>query len=195
MIIIEPPQSPTKGRHPFNKRELQQFLALAKKAVPVRGAVTVLVTSDAAIRELNRRFRHKDKATDVLSFPAEDFSHSGAKNGDIRAPRIAGDLAVSIETASRQAEAFGHALTVELNILVLHGLLHLAGLDHETDAGEMAARERELRNEFGLPAGLIQRSEPSRTSRRVQKTTATPVSTAKPSSTTQSRPKRQAHAL
>ncbi len=107
----------------------------------------MLLTGDDAIRRLNRSFRGKNKATDVLSFPAPP---------ELRAIS-AGDLAVSLETAARQAEAHGHDLATELRILLLHGLLHLAGLDHETDAGEMAAREAELRVRFRLPNGLIAR--------------------------------------
>src|SRR5450432_1951421 len=98
MIIIEPPLSPTKARPPLNKRDLQQFLAQAKKAVPLRGAVSVLLTNDEAIRDLNRRFRHKDKATDVLSFPAADFDGSDKSSSIRRSQKIAGDLAISLET-------------------------------------------------------------------------------------------------
>jgi probable rRNA maturation factor len=158
MIVIEPYPIPagagvaTHRRPPISKRELQRFLALAKKAVPVRGAVTVLLAGDASIRALNRRFRHKDKATDVLSFPAADMDAASGRN------RIAGDLAISLETAARQAEVFRHPLIIEVKILMLHGLLHLAGFDHEADAGEMARREQALRTEFDLPAGLIQRT-------------------------------------
>ena len=77
----------------------------------------------------------------------------------VRGPeKIAGDLAISVETARRQAAEQGHALTCELKVLILHGLLHLAGHDHETDAGEMQRRERSLRARLGLPLGLIERS-------------------------------------
>jgi probable rRNA maturation factor len=162
MIIVEPPHGPIQGRPSFSKRDLERFLALAKESVSVRGAVTVLITGDEAIRDLNRRFRHQNKATDVLSFPAEDFSRPRESPLRVRGARISGDLAISCETALRQAQFFGHDLSVELKILMLHGLLHLAGLDHETDSGEMAARERDLRIELGLPAGLIQRTQPDR---------------------------------
>jgi probable rRNA maturation factor len=70
----------------------------------------------------------------------------------------AGDLAISIDTASRQAEKFGHSLGAEIRILLLHGLLHLAGMDHEVDSGEMAAREADLRRELRLPVTLIERA-------------------------------------
>lgn len=127
-------------------RALAAFLADAAKAVRLRGEVSVLLTTDAEIRRLNRTFRHKDKATDVLSFPAEPGLG------------VAGDLAISVPTAERQAGDAGHTLFVECKVLLLHGMLHLAGYDHETDAGEMARREAALRRRFGLSAGLIERS-------------------------------------
>jgi probable rRNA maturation factor len=124
-------------------------LAKAQAAVRLRGQVTVLLTTDSAIRGLNRRFRGKNKATDVLSFPA-DRSAPGAQ-------KIAGDLAISVPTACRQAAEQGHPLTMEIKVLLLHGLLHLAGYDHETDSGRMARRERVLRGRLGLRHGLIER--------------------------------------
>ncbi len=129
-------------------RTLERFLRAAQTAVRLRGAVTVLLTTDRAIRRLNQEFRGKDKATDVLSFPAGEMA------GD-----EAGDLAISVQTARKQAAEHGHALAVELKVLMLHGLLHLAGYDHETDAGQMAKRERALRAKLGLPLGLIERVE------------------------------------
>lgn len=131
-------------------RTLARFLAAAQAAVRLRGQVTVLVTTDQAIRSLNRRFRGKNKATDVLSFPA-DAALSGSE-------KIAGDLAISLPTAQRQATEQGHPLSTEIKILILHGLLHLAGHDHETDTGQMARRERLLRARLRLPQGLIERA-------------------------------------
>jgi probable rRNA maturation factor len=129
-----------------SKPTLTRYLREAQTAVGLRGQVAVLLTTDAGIRSLNRRFRKQNKATDVLSFPVED-----AGTGQ------AGDLAISVDTAARQAREQGHALKVELRVLMLHGLLHLAGYDHETDDGKMAAKERRLRAKLGLPAGLIER--------------------------------------
>jgi probable rRNA maturation factor len=140
-------------RDPLNKRELARFAGCAIQAAGAKGTVSVLLTSDERIRELNRQFRRKNKATDVLSFPAVDW---GGGPGGGR--KTAGDLAISLETAARQAEAFEHSLATEVKVLILHGCLHLAGLDHETDSGEMARLEGRLRREFGLPSGLIQRS-------------------------------------
>jgi probable rRNA maturation factor len=134
-------------------RTLARYLKTAQEAVGLKGQVTVLLTTDEAIRELNRRFRGKNKATDVLSFPVEGPSRgSGAE-------RVAGDLAISVTTALRQANEQGHALWTEIKVLVLHGLLHLAGLDHETDGGRMARRELKLRAKLRLPQGLIERAE------------------------------------
>ena len=127
---------------------LRRFLAEAQTAVRLKGEVSVLLTTDAAVRKLNRQFRGKNKPTDVLSFPAEG----------IGAEALAGDLAISIDTARRQAAEQDHALACELKILILHGLLHLAGYDHESDDGKMARRERRLRAALGLPAGLIERA-------------------------------------
>jgi probable rRNA maturation factor len=113
---------------------------------PVRahGAVTVALVSDARVRVLNRRFRRKDGATDVLSFPADE-------------PGILGDIVIASGVARRQAAAAGHAFATELRVLALHGLLHLLGYDHERDDGEMARLERRLRRKGGLREGLIER--------------------------------------
>ena len=146
--------SPSSPRLP-STRTLGRFLAEAKKAVRLGGQVTVLLTSDAVIRNLNRRFRAKNKPTDVLSFPADNLAPG--------AERMAGDLAISIPTARRQAALQNHTLSTEIKVLMLHGLLHLAGYDHETDSGEMARRERKLRAQLGLPGGLIERGLLERT--------------------------------
>lgn len=149
MIVTEPPSSST-GEALFatlRKPELSRFLLRVQKAVGLPGEVTVLLCGDARIRALNRDFRGKNKATDVLSFPA-------AENGE----GVAGDLAISVETAAKQAAGHGHALAEELRVLMLHGVLHLAGFDHEVDAGEMRAREAELRTRLKLPGGLIERT-------------------------------------
>jgi probable rRNA maturation factor len=146
MICIDHP-----GAGALSKSGLTRFFNRARAAVGLDGDVEVLLTDDATLRRLNRSFRGKNKATDVLSFPA-------AENPDGYAGNYAGDLAISLDTAARQAAAFGHSLRDEVRILLLHGLLHLSGLDHEADGGEMAAREGELRRELRLPVALIERS-------------------------------------
>ncbi len=137
MINIDPPSSPLalEAVAHLSKSGLARFLNRARTAVALEGEVDVLLTSDAEIKRLNKAFRGKNQATDVLSFPAP-----------AEAEGVAGDLAVSLDTAARQAEEQGHSLRDELRILLLHGLLHLAGEDHETDEGEMAAREATLRH-------------------------------------------------
>jgi probable rRNA maturation factor len=109
--------------------------------------VNVLVTTNRKMQALNSRFRKKDAATDVLSFPA-------APNPGTE---IAGDIAISAEMAVRNAKRWGHSEVEEIKILALHGILHLAGFDHERDNGEMAREEARLRNTLGLPAALIER--------------------------------------
>ena len=112
----------------------QVLVALAPKA----GSLAARLTSDAELRRLNRTFRGKDKPTDVLSFPGErtaDGYHVG-------------DIVISVPTARRQAAEAGHGLQRELQILLLHGLLHCLGYDHETDDGAMERRERRLRKRW-----------------------------------------------
>lgn len=132
----------------LSKPALSRFTNSARRAIDIQGEVDILLSTDAELKRLNRTFRGKNKPTDVLSFPAP---------AEIAAEH-AGDLAISLETAARQAAAYGHALTDELRILILHGLLHLSGMDHEADSGEMAAREAELRQTLHLPTTLIERS-------------------------------------
>ncbi len=128
---------------------MARFLREAQAAVRLRGQVSVLLTTDREIRRLNRQFRGKGKATDVLSFPAAKAVSS----------EVAGDVAISVPTALRQARGQGHALSVEIKVLMLHGLLHLAGFDHERDTGQMARREKLLRGRLRLPEGLIERTK------------------------------------
>jgi probable rRNA maturation factor len=147
MIVIDPAIRVARGALP--RRALATFARDVKQAIALEGDVSILLTTDTHIRELNRAYRRKDKATDVLSFPS-------ALGGPAS---LAGDLAVSLETAERQAEEQGHGLFDEVRILLLHGMLHLKGFDHETDAGQMARKERALRKVFALPQGLIQRAQ------------------------------------
>jgi probable rRNA maturation factor len=139
----------------LSKAGLSRFLTQARAAAGLEGEVHVLLADDATLKRLNRTFRGQNKATDVLSFPAGPTT---VFFGDPEGPGLAGDLAISLETAARQAARFGHSLRDEVRVLLLHGALHLAGFDHERDAGEMAAREAELRQKLGLPANLIARA-------------------------------------
>jgi probable rRNA maturation factor len=170
MIILDPDMDPdprplTKSGPPSpesrkaereqrlpSTRTLNAFLREAQAAVRLKGAVSVHLTTDKKIKTLNRDFRHKNKATDVLSFPAVPIP------GSRRSEQPAGDLAISVDTARKQASGQGHPLGTEIKVLILHGLLHLAGYDHETDNGQMARRERTLRAQLKLPLGLIERT-------------------------------------
>jgi len=133
----------------LNEDSLDRFVTRAKRAAGLRGAVTVLVTTSRELRRLNLRFRGKDKPTDVLSFPAPMISPA----------RFAGDVAISGDIAAQNARRLGHSAAEEVKILALHGVLHLAGYDHEADNGLMARREARMRKQLGLPDALIERSE------------------------------------
>jgi probable rRNA maturation factor len=149
MITIELPDTSTLAAG-LSKSGLTRFLNRARATVGLEGEVDVLLADDAILKRLNRAYRGKNKATDVLSFPAAVNEFAGAD-------QTAGDLAISLETAAKQATVYGHSLRDELRILMLHGLLHLNGLDHEIDDGEMAAREAELRKDLRLSNTLIER--------------------------------------
>jgi probable rRNA maturation factor len=117
-----------------------------------RGDVTVAIVSDRRIRALNREFRGKDHATDVLSFPSDpSTSLRAGERGFL------GDIVIAAGVAKRQAREAGHTVQTELRVLMLHGLLHLLGYDHEDDDGRMARAEARLRKKAGLPEGLIER--------------------------------------
>jgi probable rRNA maturation factor len=137
----------------LNEKALERFVLAARKAVGLRAPVNVLVTSNAAVRSLNRQFRGQNKATDVLSFP------STPSTDKIRKPAtLAGDVAISADIALKNSIRLGHPAIQEIKILALHGILHLAGFDHERDNGEMARTEAKLRRALRLPASLIERA-------------------------------------
>lgn len=123
---------------------LAEWLAGVAPAA-AKGQMTIAVASDARVKALNKQFRRKDLATDVLSFPA-------GERGQL------GDVVIAEGVARRQAKAAGHSLQTELRILALHGLLHLLGYDHESDNGRMERVERRLRRKGGLREGLIERA-------------------------------------
>jgi probable rRNA maturation factor len=127
---------------------LAKFVARASRASKLKGTVNVLVTGSAELRSLNRRFRGTDQPTDVLSFPPGPCFVNG----------LAGDIAISADIAKQNARRLGHSAAQEIKILVLHGVLHLVGYDHETDHGTMGGKEAELRRSLGLPLGLIERN-------------------------------------
>ena len=134
---------PVKG---LSRRALTEFVAQACRAAKLKGSLSVMLTDSREMRSLNSRFRGKKQATDVLSFPPPALVDG-----------FAGDIAVSLDIAERNARSLRHSVGQEVQILVLHGILHLAGYDHEGDQGEMAEKERRLRRRFKLPTGLIER--------------------------------------
>src|SRR5262249_50199718 len=128
------------GNSNLSTGALTNFLRRARKTVGLAGDVNVLLTGNHQIRRLNRQFRQKDIPTDVLSFPSRQPVDSREK--------YAGDLAISIEIAKKNAQRLGHSFEEEIKILILHGVLHLADYDHESDNGEMARLEDRLRRKF-----------------------------------------------
>jgi probable rRNA maturation factor len=119
--------------------------ALEKIGVEEGTGATVAFVSDRTIRSLNKRFRGRDTATDVLSFPSGQEEWEAASAG-----RTLGDVVVSVERAAEQAAEHGLDFDGEVAQLILHGLLHLCGYDHETDRGQMNALELRLRRRLGI---------------------------------------------
>ena len=124
------------------RAELREFFHDIVKRVARGRRITCLITNDRELRRLNRTFRGKNYATDVLSFPMDG----------------GGEIAISLDRAIEQAREYGHAAADEVRILMLHGVLHLTGMDHDTDSGEMARAEMRWRRRLGLPCGLIERA-------------------------------------
>ena len=144
---MSPDDIPLLFRHPsrrIRRKETREFFVHVVRRVARGRRVTCLITDDRELRLLNRKFRGKDYATDVLSFPSLEPD--------------AGEIAISLDRAAAQAAEHGHTIADEVRILMLHGVLHLTGLDHESDAGEMARAEKRWRKRLGLPSGLIERS-------------------------------------
>lgn len=130
----------------LDRKLLRAFAEQLQEELAGNMDFSFLLTDDRELRRLNHQFLKKDYATDVLSFPGED-------------PReFLGEIAISVQRAAEQAAAFGHSTEDEIRILMLHGVLHLLGMDHETDDGKMASAEKSWRNILGLPSGLIERA-------------------------------------
>jgi probable rRNA maturation factor len=127
------------------RRDTRTFAKRLESEVAGGRAFCCLITTDKELRRLNRQFRKKDQATDVLSFPA------------VEPDGVLGDIAISFERAKHQAAEHRHAVGDEIGVLMLHGVLHLLGMDHESDRGQMARTERKWRARLRLPAGLIER--------------------------------------
>jgi probable rRNA maturation factor len=126
---------------------LRRVIEDAGRALRVSGEVALVLTTDAPVRRLNARYRHQDKPTDVLSFPGP-----GGEAG-------LGDIVISLDTAARNAPRFGRTLGEELQVLTLHGFLHVLGYDHETDDGTMDRLESRLRRRL---LGVAEERRPGR---------------------------------
>jgi len=160
---------PADVRRVATERFARKLQAEATKGRPF----DCLIAGDAELRRLNREFRGKDYATDVLSFPGTSKKKAGGPANGVGAPARPtkksppaktggatiplGDIAISLARARAQARQFGHSTESEIRILMLHGVLHLLDMDHETDSGRMARAEKRWRARLGLPNGLIER--------------------------------------
>jgi len=131
----------------LQRSPLLEFARILRDAVARGREFHCLITDDRELRRLNREFLGNDYPTDVLSFPVEDTGRLG-------------EMAISTGRAAAQAREFGHSQLDEIRILMLHGMLHLLGMDHETDRGAMARAETRWRKKLQLPVGLIARTRP-----------------------------------
>jgi probable rRNA maturation factor len=134
-------------RRPVPAARLRRVLRAAARDLGVTGELAVVLAGDRTLQTLNARYRGKDKPTDVLSFPGP-----GGAEG-------LGDVVISLETAARNARAFGRTLPQEVDVLALHGFLHVLGYDHETDDGTMDRLERRLRRKL-LDGNAARRARP-----------------------------------
>ena len=128
----------------LDRTSLDAFAEVLRDRVARRRDFHCLITNDAELQALNTQFRGKDYPTDVLSFPLDGQT-------------FLGDIAISMQRARAQAREWQHAPEDEIRILMLHGVLHLLGMDHETDSGEMKRTEIRWRRKLGLPVSLIER--------------------------------------
>ena len=135
----------------LSESTIARFVERVRRLTGMREKVNVLVTSSIHVRSLNRRFRGLDKPTDVLSFPS-------LRVGGLELEPVAGEVAISADIARENANRLGHSFENEVKILVLHGILHLAGFDHDHDSGQMARKESRLRRQLNLEAALIERT-------------------------------------
>jgi probable rRNA maturation factor len=131
----------------ISRRQARAFAKRLETELTGGRPFTCLIAGDAELRRLNRDFLKNDYATDVLSFPSKQTLG------------FLGDIAISFERARHQAAEHGHATGQEIEILMLHGVLHLLGMDHERDRGRMARAENKWRARLGLPHGLIRRAK------------------------------------
>ena len=143
----------------LNRRNLERFARTLRGEVAKGAGFTCLITGDTALRRLNRDFLGKDYPTDVLSFPdgMRALARAGLQSGS---SAFLGEIAISAARARAQADAFGQSLETEIRILMLPGLLHLLGMDHDADRGQMQRAKARWRTRLALPQGLIERAPP-----------------------------------
>jgi probable rRNA maturation factor len=144
-LIFDPASRTALGRR-VTQASLREFAEQVRTRVTRRRPFTCLITGDGELKRLNAQFRKRKYATDVLSFPS----------GEVRGP--IGEIAISADRALAQAAEHGHGVGDEIRVLLLHGVLHLMGFDHETDRGEMARVEARWRKALGLPLSLTERA-------------------------------------
>ena len=143
-------------RRPVDVKRLTAVLRGAADALSVKGEVALVLAGDRVLRDLNHRYRGKDKPTDVLSFPGPCQAHVGGPTGARRDECAAcvgqsaglGDIVISVDTAAANAKQLGRTLPQEMDVLALHGFLHILGYDHETDDGTMERLEQRLRKQL-----------------------------------------------
>ncbi|MEX2262906.1 MAG: rRNA maturation RNase YbeY [Bryobacteraceae bacterium] len=157
MSSDEPPHNPPRGplilfrRAPagIDRPRLRQFARLLRERVADGRPFQCLIADDRELLRLNSQFLSRDYPADVLSFPESDAGKPEA---------FLGEVAISSDRAADQARRLGHSTEQEMCILMLHGVLHLTGMDHEADSGEMRRAESRLRKQLGLPAALTERA-------------------------------------
>jgi probable rRNA maturation factor len=138
-----------------SRRDVHAFVKRLQRDVAGGSPFGCLISGDTELRRLNREFRKQDHATDVLSFPVGPALQPANRTEGRQ--HFLGEIAISYETARQQASDYGHSVTQEIEILLLHGVLHLLGMDHESDHGRMSRIERQWRATLGLPPSLIER--------------------------------------
>lgn len=133
------------------RKEFNLFLERIRQELRLeRAEISVALVSDAEMSRLNKAYRNKIGPTDVLSFPAQAGVHRSSNRRSLAGVRFLGDIAIAPATARRYARRNGRTLAHELRVLLLHGVLHLLGYDHETDQGQMNRVERKLQRRLGL---------------------------------------------
>lgn len=136
----------------LNTIESLLHFAAKQESIEDGSELSVIFVTNDRIQEINREYRDKDKATDVISFAMEELGEGEIPLSGVDMPRILGDIIISLAKAKEQAEDYGHSFIRELGFLSVHGFLHLLGYDHEIEEDEqkMFGRQKDILDEFGL---------------------------------------------